>query len=341
MTCQLVFTFAIVLLELSLFPATTNLSYLAEQLGSYALSQSFPLRFGISVTRLSFTLSLAIMLILTAFVTAAIAAPTNHGLQRRTDAPFGIKKGLAYNDGSQVHTLSRTGSATWAYNWGSEPNAPGFQQIPMVWGPGKGNADLIFAQIHKGDTPWILTYNEPDELLAHGGCQASPQEAHTSWGDDFFRFHDLGVKLVCPAISSWDTRNGHTGGPAGFTWLEQFIGLGASPKQFRCDAQAIHWYGEAGRDGRYQARLFIDYVAHAHEVVNDIFQEDMDLWVTEFSPLPVGDAGVMAAFLDIVVPWLDRQDYVTRYSPFKAELLIDGKKLNEAGKSFVHKEGLT
>jgi hypothetical protein len=56
-------------------------------------------------------------LVVTALAVLAAAAPMNQTLEQRTDAPYGIKKGLAYNNGAVTNILSRPGSATWAYNW--------------------------------------------------------------------------------------------------------------------------------------------------------------------------------------------------------------------------------
>ncbi|KAK3318136.1 hypothetical protein B0H66DRAFT_556328 [Apodospora peruviana] len=280
-----------------------------------------------------------------AFAALAAAAPApvpepeyNATLVARgTDAPFGIKKGLAYNDAGKINTLSRSGSATWAYNWGAARDAPKFQGIPMMWGVNEGQVDGIFAKIASGDTPYVLGYNEPDVTREHGGCNASPQRAREQWGNDMFRFRDRGAKLVCPAISSWNTDRGFTGGPSGLTWLRQFAGN--NPGQFGCSAQALHWYGEPGANAQRQAQLFIDYVAWAHGEVNSIFQREMPLWITEFSPDPVGDVNLLADFLRIVIPWLDRQDYVHRYAPFKAETMVNGNDLNNAGRAFVESRG--
>jgi hypothetical protein len=280
------------------------------------------------------------VILLAALATAApLTTPelANATVARRTDAPFGIKKGLAYNNGAITSILSQTGSATWAYNWGTDLNAPLFQQIPMFWGPGsEGNTNGVLAKIAKGDTPWVLGYNEPDEIYTNGGCQATPQQAYDAWGNDMFKFSDLGAKLVCPAITSWDTTVGHTGGPAGLTWLRDFASINNNPAQFRCGAQALHWYGVDGQSGAAQAQLFISYVAYAHGVVNDIFGTEMDLWITEFAPLPLHDPQTMSDFLAVAIPWLDAQDYVARYSPYWAEDLVSNGGLNIAGQTFVH-----
>lgn len=231
--------------------------------------------------------SAAVALAILAFASAApTAEPSfNETLEARgTDAPYGIKKGLAYNNGGITGVLSRAGSATWAYNWGAAPNAPKFQQIPMHWGPGgKGDKNGIHSKIDKGDTPWVLGYNEPDMDQNHGGCWATPRQAYDDWGNDMFQFQERGAKLVCPGISSYNTdKSQFTGYASGLTWLRQFASIGNNPNQFRCSAQAIHWYGEAGKNGRDQAQLFINYVAYAHGVVNDIFKKEvstLNVWV--------------------------------------------------------------
>jgi hypothetical protein len=91
-----------------------------------------------------------------------------------------------------------------------------------------------------------------------------------------FQFAERGVKLVCPGISSYDTdKSIFTGVASGLTWLRQFASIGNNPGQFRCGAQALHWYGEEGKSGKDQANLFIKYVERAHGVVNDIFRKDV------------------------------------------------------------------
>jgi hypothetical protein len=297
------------------------------------------------------------LILVTAFAGLAAALPsylprvapsTNETLEEimaRTDAPYGIKKGLAYNDGSITSILSRPNSATWAYNWGTAMNAPLFQQIPMYWGPGsQGDANGVYAKINYGDTPYLLGYNEPDMSYAYGGCQQTPEQAYDAWGNDLFRFNNLGVKLVCPAITSYNTENSiYTGTKSGLTWLRSFARdfnknpSASGPSQFRCSAQALHWYGTSGQSAATQAQAFIDYIAYAHTQVDDIFQTtNMDIWVTEFSPLPVGDVNLMADFLKIVIPWMDSQSWIARYSPFMAENLVSGGTLNAAGTVFVN-----
>ncbi|KAM7213950.1 Glycosyl hydrolase catalytic core domain containing protein [Rhypophila decipiens] len=265
---------------------------------------------------------------------------------RGTDAPFGIKKGVAFNNPDAAQILSRPNSATWSYNWGGVTNAPAFQQIPMCHGPGWDcDSDRILRRIAENrDTPYVLGYNEPDFPRGYGGVEASPQAAYDNWGNDMFKFNDRGAKLVCPAISSYNTKNGFMGYESGLQWLRKFASIGNNPSQFRCSAQAIHWYGWDGESIQDQAKSFMKYVEEAHREVNDIFRKEMPLWITEFAPEPrnhADKANRMAQFLNIVVPWLDRQDYVHRYAPFWAEDMVDlgSRQPNAAGWAFVNARG--
>lgn len=85
----------------------------------------------------------------------------------------------------------------------------------------------------------------------------------------------------------------------------------------------------------------MSYIALAHVEINALFGFEMPLWITEFAAMPYTDAAVMAEFLDVVLPWLDEQAYVERYSPFLADNMVDpaGQLLNAAGEKFVTWKG--
>jgi hypothetical protein len=270
---------------------------------------------------------------ITVFAAIAAAAPV---LKSRSDAPYGDKKGLAYNDGSITSLLSQPGSATWSYNWGTALDAPLFQQIPMKYAPGNTGDYVAISAAIKAGSPWVLGYNEPDMTTANGGTNISPQDAWNAWGDDMFQFLNQGAKLVCPAITSDNTATGATGRSSGLTWLKDFANVVNDPAGLNCSAQALHWYGVDGQSGADQAQLFISYIEEASSTVNGIFGSNMLLWITEFSPLPVHDAQVMSDFLAVAMPWLDTQDYVDRYSPFMAEDFVLNGGLSVAGNTFVH-----
>ncbi|TLD11603.1 hypothetical protein PspLS_11552 [Pyricularia sp. CBS 133598] len=256
---------------------------------------------------------------------------------KRTDAAGGNKKGAAYNNRASAEELHRFGAASWGYNWKTEQGALSFEQVPMFWGPYNNATPVLDAIDRKrANVRWVMGYNEPDEVTGNGGCQQSPSDAYRHWGGNMFPFADRGVKIVCPAITSFNTNVGHAGYPAGLAWLRQWARLKGNPREFRCSAQALHWYGPAGGgvSGRQQAKLFIDYISFAHQEVNAIFGWDMPLWITEFAPLPRGDPRLLADFLAEVVPWMNRQPWIHRYSPFMAESMFTNGVLNAAGGVF-------
>ena len=146
------------------------------------------------------------------------------------------------------------------------------------------------------------------------------------------------MKLISdhsPAVTSWNSTHGATNGPSGLVWLHEFVGYTTKPTDLLCGAQALHWYGVEGKSGAEQADLFTAYVALAHDEINALFGFDMPLWITEFAAMPLNNAQVMAEFLDVALPWLDKQAYVERYSPFMADTMVDGQQLNVAGEKFV------
>ncbi|KAK1831292.1 hypothetical protein QBC39DRAFT_258946, partial [Podospora conica] len=260
-------------------------------------------------------------------------------ISRRSDVPFGIKKGIVYSKGDVAAMFSREGSATWAYNWHAKPDAPMFQQIPMFWAPStvwdRENIDDVMARVREG-APWVLGYNEPD-MTRWWGCGTEPKDAYDTWGKDMFSFYTEGAKLVCPGITSWNSTAGATGGASGLVWLREFVGYAAAPTDLLCSAQAVHWYGldNDGKSGTEKAYDFMAYVGQAHAEINELFGYEMPLWITEFAPAPHYDAEMMAEFLDVALPWLDQQDYVHRYSPWMADAMVVGQQLNVAGEKFV------
>jgi len=161
--------------------------------------------------------------------------------------------------------------------------------------------------------------------------------SYIAWGNDMFQFSDRGAKLVCPAVTSYETaQSTHTGQPAGLQWLWAFLKYKNNPNEFRCSAQALHWYGAEGQDARTQAQNFISYISHAHDVINGIYGREQPIWITEFAPLPRGNDQLNADFLRIVLPWMDAQPWIDRYSFFMAEDLVSNGNLNQAGQVYVN-----
>lgn len=287
------------------------------------------------------------LLTIAGFLTAASAAPA--AVSKRSSAPYGVKKGVCYpaGDGSAAQVLAVSGHGpTWSYNWGTAEQAPKYEQIPMCFNT-QCNTGAIASDLNSvsSDHRYVLGYNEPDESTQYGGSDISPGAAYDAWGNQLFPLVDnQGARLICPAITSYNTASGHNGFAAGLTWLNQLVNHNANnkdPNQFRCFAQAIHWYG-CGGSADDQANAFKSYVADAHNQINSLFGKNMPLWITEFSP---GDSSCNAAavsdadraeFLKQVGPWMNQQDYIDRYSFFDDDYLVQNGQLTLAGNAYVY-----
>jgi hypothetical protein len=88
--------------------------------------------------------------------------------------------------------------------------------------------------------------------------------------------------------------------------------------------QTIHWY-----DSATNIDYFKSHVQQAHDI------SGKPVWITEFGAS--GSDDQVNSFLKTVLPWLDEQDYVERYSYFMASegKLISGGKLSTYGNTFA------
>lgn len=124
-----------------------------------------------------------------------------------------------------------------------------------------------------------------------------------------------------------------TNGPNGLTWLKDFLSLCIG---CHIDFVPIHWYGSATN-----TVYFKNYLADAHAVAG------RNLWITEVCLPPVvlrveeiliglqfngaGSSAGKTAFLKNVIPWLDAQVYITRYSWFWCDAKAESPIVDGAG----------
>ncbi|KAH9206455.1 glycosyl hydrolase catalytic core-domain-containing protein [Leptodontidium sp. 2 PMI_412] len=111
----------------------------------------------------------------------------------------------------------------------------------------------------------------------------------TNQTDAQMEVHAWRAYLGAPAV---------TNGLSGMKWLKEFLGLCTS---CRIDFVPIHWY-----DSATNVAYFKNYIADAHEIAGH------DLWITEFNGS--GKSSEKESFLRTVIPWLDTQSYIQRYS---------------------------
>lgn len=237
--------------------------------------------------------------------------------QQQTPQPFPIegKRGLAYNDPGLSTYFSQPGQVSrisWAYNWHSDPHFPAdvypaelynriLKYSPMLWSASSdmtsiwdGNIALAVANYA---TDSLLAFNEPDTCCA--GCGGSCMDVQTAvdayrqWVQPYAGSLSLGSPAVTNGV----------GEGIGLSWLQDFVG---NCTGCQLDFFAVHWYGDVTNP-----RSFKDYIRSCW----DRFQKP--IWLTEFG-VNSGSEEQIAAFLKVVLPWLDRQAYVERYAYFMA-----------------------
>ena len=193
--------------------------------------------------------------------------------------------------------------AHWFYSWGGdEPKGlpKGVEFVPMNWGY-YGNKDNTLVKWLRDvkaqpNVHALLGYNEPDgkdqaNLSVDGALEGWPYMVAT------------GLPLGSPAAV-------HADGD----WMKAFM-AGAEQKKYRVDFVTIHWYGGNDPQG------FLDYLARVHDLYH------RPLWITEFAPAD-WSAGPghpnrytpeqMADFMRVVLPEMNKRDYVQRYSWYSA-----------------------
>lgn len=249
--------------------------------------------------------------------TSALAAPME---AKRASSS---KRGAAYNDVTTVSSMASGGSISWAYNWAGSLSGllpSGVEFVPMLWGPKMfgGWVTAIESALSSGST-YILGFNEPDMASQ---SSMSPSDAAnyymtyiTPWSGK--------AKLISPAVTS-STQAG-----SGLDWFESFIG---SCSGCGITGLAVHWYGNTADEFKSFVTKAVD-TASKHSL--------SEVWITEFA-LNADISGAMdtattAAFLNDVLPWLDSQPGVTRYSYFMCanNYLLSGNTLNQAGQAYV------
>lgn len=249
--------------------------------------------------------------------TTALAAPVN--VQKRSTS----KRGAAYNDITTVSPLASNGTVSWAYNWamslsGSLP--PGVEFVPMLWGTKDlgGWATSIETAVSSGSR-YILGFNEPDMTSQ---ANMSPSDA-ANYYSQYITPYSGQAKLISPAVTS------STSPGMGLSWFQSFMGACSS---CGISGLAVHWYGNSASELK-------SFVQQAISTASSYGLSEV--WVTEFALNSdvngSGDPATTAAFLNEVLPWLDSQSMVSRYSYFMCaqNYLLSGSALNAAGQAYT------
>jgi hypothetical protein len=218
-------------------------------------------------------------------------------------ASHSAKKGLGIVAARDAQWLQKAQALHihWFYTWGWDKPADqpaDLTFVPMIWGyygnPDGKTARGLDALKAQTDADALLGFNEPDgkdqaNLPVAQALDAWPLLMHT------------GLRLGSPA-------GVHPDG----SWMTAFM-QGVQARNYRVDFVTIHWYGGDDPQG------FLAMLQRIHDLYH------RPLWITEFAvadwqadathPSRVNPAQV-ADFMRVVLPALDKLDYVQRYAWF-------------------------
>lgn len=249
--------------------------------------------------------------------------PSNSGSSNSgsssSGSPFSGKRGIAYNDASLANTFGgQCESCCWGYNWASRRDdfSSKFDYVPMLWG--NRDNDLANWQQDASDmisqgSKALFSFNEPDIASQ---SNMSPGEAASLFKAQMNGFHGKAL-IGAPSVSNSGNAN------EGLDWLQQFVDACNGECQF--DFANIHWYSQP----QYSDTLF-EHIQKAHEITGK------PVWLTEFGPIDA-DAASTDAFIQDVIPKLDKIDYLDAYSYFMVaeDNLMAGSGLSAAGKMYA------
>lgn len=237
------------------------------------------------------------------------------------------KKGLGIYPEMLAYDPARRLRLGWYYNWVQKPLAQVPREVefvPMVfgwYGDKDGSVSKEIATLRQAlGARYLLGYNEPD-----GSDQAklTPAQALDTWPI----LMKANLPLGSPAATHADAE-----------WMREFM-AGVVKRGYRVDFVTIHWYYLTQPDS------FFGYI----EKVYKLYRKP--IWITEFANVdwesgpgkPVQfTPNDVAEFLKVVLPRLDKLDYVQRYAWFTADgpyataaLFDTDGSLTEAGKVYA------
>jgi len=226
------------------------------------------------------------------------------------------KRGLAYNTASLLTCFEDSTQVSWGYNWDSDSAglSSSFNYVPLLWGLSHTDVwnSRATSAIANGATH-LMSFNEPDMTSQ---ANMSPEDAASAYKTYMMPFAGK-AKLGAPAVT-----NG--GGSMGLNWLAAFL---EACDDCQVDFVTIHWYDSASNTA-----YFKEHVQNATDVAGG-----KPVWVTEFAPTGNPSNADISTFLEDVMPWMDSQSFVERYSYFMASdgALISGTEPSTFGQTYA------
>ncbi|KAL1310895.1 hypothetical protein AAFC00_001125 [Neodothiora populina] len=245
---------------------------------------------------------------------AVASSTTSSSTASQSASSSNGKRGCAYNDATLCAAFESSSQVSWGYNWGQSSSglSDSFNYVPMLWGTSSTFTSGWADSVKSSGATHLMSFNEPD---LSSQSNISPEDAAAAY-KTYMEPYAGTYKLGAPAVT-----NGANG--MGLDWLSAFL---SACDSCTIDFVSIHWY-----DSSSNSEYFKDHVSNATSVAGG-----KPVWVTEFGCTDGSDSDI-SSFLETVMPWMDEQDYVERYSYFMASdgILNSGSELSSLGSTFA------
>lgn len=202
-------------------------------------------------------------------------------------------------------------NTSWRYKWNhTEVSSVNWEFAPMSWGHGTTTDTAIQGFIDKYGSPYIMSFNEPDDCDAQSGQWGFAGSPKLCVVDEAVRLHKnfmkTGMRIVSPG--------GREEAP--FGWIKEFYNK-STAQDIRIDVIAVHWYdwgsNPAANPNPTALQVFTRFKAYLTNVHN---LYGLPIWITEFNANPARSQAINAGFLALALPYLESLEYIERYNWF-------------------------
>ena len=204
-------------------------------------------------------------------------------------------------------------NASWRYQWNhTESSTTSWEFAPMSWGHGTTTDSGIAGFIGKYGSPYIMSFNEPDDCGGQSGQYGFPGSPKLCDVDEAVKLHKnfmkTGMRIVSPGCREEGPKSGQ--------WLNQFFDK-AKAQNVRIDVIAVHWYDWGSNptvNTNPTAQQVFDRFKIYLTTVHNLY--GLPIWITEFNANPARSQAVNAGFLALALPYLESLEYIERYCWF-------------------------
>ncbi|MFY8127869.1 MAG: glycosyl hydrolase [Chitinophagaceae bacterium] len=213
------------------------------------------------------------------------------------------KKGGSDSDNGKVAALN----TSWFYDWGMLDSTIAAREfVPMAWGRNQARPAAVTTITNKNSLTHFLAFNEPE----HNGQSKVPM--------------DTAVTLYKNMLAA-GYRTGSPSGKEGseVRYVDTFFNRTAE-LNYNVDFLAIHWYDWGGWFDNADSSANAIFNRFKSAITRAYNRHHKPIWVTEFNANEYRPDTIHHQFMRLVMPWMDADPRIERYTYFFGNDLPSG-----------------